>query len=366
MKSYITQLRFPLACLVVLIHSYNAVWRGAEWADGDAVPQFLSRILPTFAVPAFFVVSGYLFFLNIGQADWRAFGQKLRHRALTLLVPYVVWNSLAFLLYAGQDVAAGRELSFALSPNVWWGCKEMAAPTSQLFGWPAAAATAPVLEQLWFVRDLMVCALFSPLIYTMLRRGRVWTLMLLAVIFYGQLWPNWGGVSFTGPWFFALGAWFALSGRDLLENTRRLLPTACLVMAAALALLTFNFSENEWLRRLAQSLYVLSATVVSLHAAGWLAEKRKPAKWLAESSFFIYAAHTIVLLPLTMFAVRLAEGRGGGVQTLLWLMCPAVAVAVCLSLFLLLNKTLPRLSAPLTGLFPRRRVSRRARGASAP
>ena len=47
---YITALRFPLACFVVLIHAHNTCWRNLGSHFIDDLGTFLSLTLPLFAV----------------------------------------------------------------------------------------------------------------------------------------------------------------------------------------------------------------------------------------------------------------------------------------------------------------------------
>lgn len=354
-RSFIAALRFPLAVLVVLIHANNSFFRELAGEDGNGVIYFLSRVLPTFAVPLFFAMSGYLFFLNLKQFGLAGYKEKLRRRTLTLLLPYVAWNLLAFALYALRDIAAGQALQNPLSPNLLWGCKPLGTLSENLFGWTLLPATAPVLEQLWFVRDLIVCVVLAPLIYIVLHRGRVAGLMCLALVYYARLWPNWCGVSFTGLWFFALGAWFSISGKDPLRSTRRLLaPASALVPPALLALMLWHGGAHP-IHDIGQAVYVLSAMTVSVHMANFFSRRKNFGTFLASGSFFIYASHTIVLLPLSALVTRVAAGHGEWTQASLYLVCALVSVVVCLSLFYVLRRWLPLLSAPLTGIYDRKK-----------
>lgn len=354
MKTYIAALRFPLAVLVVLIHANNSVWRGVEWGSASFFIQFLTRVLPTFAVPLFFAISGYLFFLKRSEFGVADYLQKLRRRILTLLVPYLVWNVLAFALYALKDVAGGHALQQPFSLNVFWGCKPLGVASTNEFGWTLLATTAPVLEQLWFVRDLIVCVLLTPLIYIVLKRGRFFGLLFFAIVFYGRLWPNFCGVSFTGLWFFALGAWFSISEKDPLRATRRLLvPSIALLLPAWLALALFP-DGGEIVHDIAQPVCVLASMVTSIHVADFFCRRKRPGTFFPASSFFLYAGHTILLFPLTAEAVRLSAGSSTLVKLFSFLLCPVLAIAACLLIFFVFTRFFPRLTAPLTGIFKRK------------
>ena len=74
-STVISSLRFPLAVMVVAIHSYISI-EGWEYADifsqglGSNVAAFvmitISHVLCHIAVPTFFLISGFLFFSSFG------------------------------------------------------------------------------------------------------------------------------------------------------------------------------------------------------------------------------------------------------------------------------------------------------------
>lgn len=349
--SYITALRFPLALLVVLIHTYNSSWQLIETGSAPTPAWFAARVLPTFAVPMFFAVSGYLFFLNIRAFTAGTYIDKLRRRMLTLAVPYVVWNLIAFGLYALQDISAGRALQYAFSPDLFWGCRNLGGESVSAPGWIIGAATAPVQQPLWFVRDLIVLAVLSPLFYAALRHRIIGpiVLLLLGAVYYGELWPNFGGVSFMGPWFFGLGAWAGIRRLDVPAVTRPALkPALALLPVCGVALMWFPGGDGI-IHLAAQGVYVFAAGISAIHIASFFTQHRRPSRLWAGSSFFVYAAHTIVLLPLTTRVAPRVADCGTWVQGLAYLACAFTATLLCVAVYAVLQHYSPRASAPLTG-----------------
>lgn len=354
MKPYIVVLRFPLAVLVVLIHAYNSVWVSVDWGTWECVPFFFSRVLPSFAVPLFFSISGYLFFIGGRRLDMETFMGKLRRRVFTLLIPYLTWNLLAFLLYALQDWAAGHPLRYPFSLDLFWGCRLLGGVSINWLGFPIGATTACVQEPLWFVRDLMVVVLFAPVIYLVLRRGGgKWMLLLLAAVYYARLWPNWGGISFQAVWYFSLGAYWGILNLDPLRSTSLLLRPSCVCAMVSAALLLCVRTDTLMIF-VAQQVYILSAIIVCIHWAQKASRRFMPSGELAASCFFLYAAHTMVLLPLTTIAVHNFAMAGGMAYTGLYLLCALSAVVLCLVTFSMIHRFFPRVSAPLTGVWDNR------------
>lgn len=352
---YITALRFPLALLVVFIHTYNSAWQLTVTGSAPTGAYFLSNVLPTFAVPMFFAISGYLFFLNVRDFTAGTYLDKLRRRVLTLAVPYVVWNLVAFGLYALQSQAAGEALPYGLSPDLLWGCRTLSGESVNALGWTVGAATAPVQQPLWFVRDLIVLTVLSPAFYAALRHKFAGpaVLLLLGAVYYGGLWPNAGGVSFMGPWFFGLGAWAGIHRLDVPAATRRALkPALILVPVCWLMLMWFPDGRNA-VHLVAQGIYVFAAMISAVHAASFFTQHRRPSPLWAGSSFFVYAAHTIVLLPLTKWVAPRAAGCGAWAEVPAFLVCALTAAMLCVAVYAVLQRCMPRLSAPLTGQFGR-------------
>ena len=151
-------LRYPLIVLVVFIHADNREL--ALQGPHDLLePQgtfslwlrlFVSQGVARIAVPLFFAISGYLFFLGFGGA-WPELKRKWRSRAQSLLIPYISWNLLAM----GVLVTVSRGLPF---PD--WGRN-----LDLAFG-----ITRPnLIFHLWFVRDLVVLVALAPLAWWLLQ-----------------------------------------------------------------------------------------------------------------------------------------------------------------------------------------------------
>ena len=105
-SAVIDWLRMPLAVAVVFIHSFGSgdidlAALHEEPLTMAAVYDWLriagSNVAFAFAVPAFFMFSGFLFFYKVDHWDMSVYGAKLRKRARTLLVPYLLWLALSVL-----------------------------------------------------------------------------------------------------------------------------------------------------------------------------------------------------------------------------------------------------------------------------
>ena len=92
--------------LFKVILTVGIVCRHATWAEvGNDQPLFQAvtrgiTAVTEICVPLFFVLSGYLFFLNCpDKPTARYFGNKLKRRIFTLLIPYLIAIVIAFGCY---------------------------------------------------------------------------------------------------------------------------------------------------------------------------------------------------------------------------------------------------------------------------
>lgn len=73
----------------------------------------------------------------------------------------------------------------------------------------------PIDFPLWYVRDLMIVVLCSPLLYRLIKCGR----LLVGLI--GGIWlsfnPEFCGIDMTGFFFFTLGGYFSMNKVDLAD-----------------------------------------------------------------------------------------------------------------------------------------------------
>lgn len=147
-------LRFPLAVMVVFIHSFNLLennlpnWEHITGMDINAAIQILfSKVITSIAVPTFYLISGYFFFYKVTNFDFLTYKRKLEKRVHTLLNPYLLWNVLPILWTILKIIAAffvkGKPLSNILlylqgsqGVRMFWDCSVWGFNTTNWLGYP--------------------------------------------------------------------------------------------------------------------------------------------------------------------------------------------------------------------------------------
>jgi len=199
---------FFLILLVVMVHSTNLSVRMD--ADFTAINKGLNSFLQNFisdgiakiASPLFFAISGYLFFLNIKEGKPVEFLGKYKKRFRTLVIPYLLWSIFGLVLYFVLQSIPTFKPFFTRELIRDYSFSQV---LTRIF-------LQPIPYQLWFIRDLTVLVLISPLVYWLLKSFRY-----LIVLFFLILWfINFNYVVFDNRsiLFFTFGAYFSVNGID--------------------------------------------------------------------------------------------------------------------------------------------------------
>ena len=133
-RNKISYLHFIMSVLVILIHSINNESRFERFFSID-------NGIGQFAVPLFFIISGFLFFRNIkSMNDARL---KLRKRIYTLLIPYLLWNLIYYMIHLLLKPGSGISLAEIID----------------------AAFTYKYNPSFWFMYQLILLSIISPIMY---------------------------------------------------------------------------------------------------------------------------------------------------------------------------------------------------------
>lgn len=362
-------LRFPLAVAVVFIHSFGYPWS----IDLDAMhvcpftgESFynwlriaLSNVLSHIAVPTFFTISGYLFFINVKQWNRSVYFAKLKSRFHTLLIPYLSWNVIALILhFAMACMAEGQPISYIHSfmvDNGWWHIFWDAIVSDDRFvNWLGTPITfsCPVNYPLWFLRDLFVAVLFSPLIYLYINKLRLWGIILLGLLYVSGIWPQITGLTVTAAFFFSVGAYFGICKKDMVAQCRRAERTAC-ILAVVLFLLSVWFDGRVTLYgSLIYPFFIIVGVCAVFCLAARLVEsgRVKMHPLLTDSTFFVFAAHSRGLITVGNYVANLLlPWVYTVVLAVKYLLTSVFAVAICVAVYAVMRRLFPRMMAFING-----------------
>lgn len=332
----IANLRFPLMLGVVLIHCVliepaEAARMGMHFVA--FVVELMSRKLVAPCVPLFFFISGYLFFFKFGDKfNVGDYSTQIKKRVRTLLIPYIFWN----LAVLGYFALLHKFVPSLINPefnNVYhFSVIEL---IRSFWDFPGGQ---PICYQFWFLRDLMLAVIISPIIFLVMKYGRWYLMVLLATLYVydSTLFPYQMMLTF-----FSLGAGFAILRYDFVTIASKcVIPTAIIF-----AVLTIVASLNlEWGRL--NGFTVITGAIVFV----WIASKVRPVNVkFVESGFFIYAFHGFPILILSKLIVSVLHPN----STIMWLGCYfgcfVTIVLLSIVLYFVLKRFLPKFTSLITG-----------------
>lgn len=302
---------FLTACFVVVLHAYSNSLLGAGPAT-DWFILFVGWTLPTFAVPIFFVISGYLF--GVKSANGTAegwYGKSVGKRVRTLLVPYFLWCTVFALTVIPFSVFGNHLAGRALTDNTCM--KEPLWSVWNLFRiYGGDLNDGPACLPMWYIRNLFLLVLASPLFLALTANRWIGALYLAAAgtLFFVQPWLGTSssqlletGLSLRGFLFFPLGLYLArhpVPGTRAFRLARAALPAVWLGTCLAFVILRLHVGDDWQVAKLlaAKSTNLLGVGAVWVLCDSMPGFRRMARHPVAKSSFFVYACHMGVLFTL--------------------------------------------------------------------
>jgi len=349
---------FPMAA-VVFIHSYNFKdlflqpnTRISEGFNAAAMFEyFFSNELLRFAVPLFFMISGFLFYYKYENTA-ACYVKKLKSRARSLLVPYVIWAVLSGVLLTS--------LSFVPFLTDLPIIQERAYSWTEFYMY----LINPCAFQLWYIQQLMLFVLISPLIYLLIKKNKGIILIPLAIMWLiHDLLEGYLGfgliINFTGLFAFSIGAAMAIFGksREYARTENRMQTVIFVVIWVLLSLLNTYiaaFADDSFifdiimtvLYKLNEAVGVIGMWFLFDHIAKRIVD-RKGFIIAATHIFIVYALHEPLLHIFFQVALKQSDSIAGHLA--LYICLPLSVGALCIIISMALRKNFRKLHGVLTG-----------------
>lgn len=335
-------IRLPLIVLVICYHNES----GGQFIanlQGSPVLQYVVNLIANglggIRVPVFFLIAGYVFFRN-HEAGLRWFAEKIYSRVRSVLLPLILWSVFWLVV-----IALAQELPFMA--KFFGGKSPWSAPVagfSALRIFQAVLGETPhlFLYHLWFLRDLFILVLLTPLIYQAIRWTQGWVSVFL-LLAWGAGLEN-GLVSRDALFFFFMGCQLSMTRRSIFLADG-------LGPAAILCWLGLRLLGGE-LSAAVDKVWILCGVLATLYLSGCLAAAPRLAAFLRRSSrysFFIFVAHEPALTILRRTYFRLLEPGTPLEIFTAYLLVVALTVAVLILVFCVAERLAPRVLQLVTG-----------------
>ncbi len=332
---------FLLSILVFFIHSYFAqdiVSDSFISVVNHKVSYFFSCSITQFAVPMFFVLSGISFFKGY---DNKKYLTKIKSRLFTLVIPYLLWNTIWMLWEIFTSYSFVSKFSTNSEPYPL-------TLTSILKGVFFYGCNTPF----WFIFNLIVFSFAAPIVFLIIKNKYVGiiSIMCLSIIsLFGIQLPT---SVFYYPMaivFYMIGAIIGYHFFDFVSKKS----SKPMQIASLIFILAYIIAKNIAPQEIHINNYLIQTIVYTLAAFSlWnvtdiFIECIKP-RAIYRRSFAIYAMHLnigIILLKLFSFCTPQNE----------WLEIPKFIVMIVLTLVIInficafLEKFAPKIYATLMG-----------------
>lgn len=342
----ISFVRFPLIVGVVFIHiPYKKMTEICPGWGGDAM-CFFSDILPRICVPLFFLISGYLFFDK--GFDFSIYKTKLNSRFRSLLIPYLLWNFVGFLLYylytyyttIGHSLR-NSDIDLGTFFQCFWVFNK---PNS------ISVSSSPVDFPLWFLRDLILLVICSPIIYRLLRACKVYIVLLLGIIWFFRI-DNGVGIplrSYQSLFFFPLGAYLAI---NKINCIKWLLGKENIVIAYLLIAVVDLITKDAWYNIFVHNSGICLGMIsfVSIISSLIQKDKIKVSRPYSSYSYFIYLFHGLFIHQLSYVLLLIVKPESHVSLLIVYFSIPFITVLICIGIYKVLMVTTPKLLMILTG-----------------
>ena len=215
--------------------------------------------------------------------------------------------------------------------------------------------TAPIDLPLWFLRDLIVVTILSPLVYWFVKTAKFFSVLILFVAYVLDFWVVWPGFKITAFFYYTLGAYFAVNGKNIVEFCSRYSKTVVSAMAVFFVLLLTRWIPDDY-KSIENNLFCVSAMLAVVYVASWFVvhKKAKADPLLVASCFFVYASHAAALPISPLRIVRmvfhfLIPGDTYWERIFCFLFVPCATAGMLVFVYWLLMRWFPRIGKAFCG-----------------
>lgn len=325
---------------LIYIHSPPYNFQRSDYPLGnELIIQILKYVVGHSSVPLLSIISAYLMVKFLKDKPWP---NLIRSKIYTLIIPLILWNVIGLSKMAVMDKTLPNLVDL---PN-------------DLLG----LTTYPAVLPLYFLRDMFVCALLFPVFFFFARKAPYLLLLGLSTVAV----VNWNTGIFINnqiPLFFAIGCSIALMPDAkryevaLQEYSTLIIPLAsCLLTLLLLYPYCFGdtFRATESGRMIENLLLVLNrigGSILFWYATSMLVHSKVGNKLieLERFIFFVFCFHPFAISVVWILSQKMGAEVGNYSHLALFVLSPALVLAVSLAAVGTLLYIAPKLLGLLLG-----------------
>ena len=338
------RMRFPLMIMVVFIHArFSSVVYDNFYFN--KFQDLFSSIIPSIAVPLFFLISGCLYFRDKDNYTITTYLHKTRRRIKNLLFPFLLWNAFFWIVFTLFQLFFPSLLNGGIPSLIG------ATYSDVLWVFWGDNTGGPIDFPLWFIRDLILVTLFAPAIFYLFLKYKVGVFFLIVL---GLFWVCDYPISFFGNdikialLFFALGGY--LSSLSHIKVSRCSIVFFVLLCLLQWSIKFFVFADRDFIVLLTAKASVMigivaTYSIVCLYPLFFDYIRRSIS---SNCIFFIYATHGFIITLM----IRVIESLGITNLYILYVLYFAdvlISILICIFFYRIINHFAPALLNVFTG-----------------
>lgn len=280
----VTIVSFILAVFVMYIYAKNLPYYDFGDAHGTLIyvlNQILSETFGRVGVPFFFLQSGYwMFRYDIFDTQSGVLKRKLKKKVRSLGVPYLLWNTLGLLFFLIVTRLPGMPF------RIYEG-KIVEITWNNIF---EGVFLHKFYFPYWFMADLIVLTVFSPVLVLLLRNKYVTYVTITILLILSMLGIDTPVCQTSSILLFMMGGALSVYHREYWEN-----PNSNRIETAVYILLFLICAVLKWISiPYFSTIYIVVAPILFWKSCELLGEMKAfdhEPLWFCKQSFFIYSAH---------------------------------------------------------------------------
>jgi len=337
--------------MVIYIHSYNIANIDEKLflqpenkfsMFNIFLQNLISEGFARIAVPIFFIISGFLFFKNFTMKTYK---EKISKRVYTLFIPYIFWSLLAILIYfILQSIpGTGHYFKNTLIINQTF---------SEFF---VITFITPRNFPLWFLRDLILLTILSPIIYYFIIKHTKFYFLTIAILWFiiVQRPVDFSYYKAEPIFFFSLGAYISLFQNQILSikiNDKNLLMLSSVYIIMLFSKTTFTLftKNNEIIIILLHKFSILLGIILLWFFLDKYFKNNKYILFLSRFTFLYYVFHEPILMILQRGLYGIL-GETTLISITLYILLPILMILFLTILGLAMKKYIPKITNIITG-----------------
>lgn len=324
----ITYINFVLSILVLILHARFNMYIDISSKDflnlcWNKINEFI-QVLADCAVPNFFCISSMLFFRNL---DMKNYKEKITKRIKSILIPYLIFSIFFTIVYIViKNIPVIRDI-------IWSPIKSI-----EIKNLIVDIIFAKSDNALWFLRTLMIWFLISPIIYLIIKKTKIISIILTIALIILNIEKQyeytslivWLPVLMLGA-YIGMYYWDKIKEVPLIKNKKKLVSILSLVIYILFIIYVMSRGRKTYY------IYRLVSPIFIWIIFDMFKYEDEP-KWYFKISFYTFCIHYPIVIAQRNLLVHFF---GKETVTLIWMYILSIIVAlliIYLTAFLLRNK----------------------------